>query len=155
MARKVFFSFHYQQDLWRVNVVRNSAVVEGTSAVGFHDASLWEEAKKKGDAEVKRLIEKALFGTSVTVVLIGSQTANRKYVGYEIEKSVAVGNGLLGVRIHQIKDKNGNTDLAGPIPASLIKAGAPIYTYEYGKLGGWIEDAYNKAQPNFQGRMPG
>jgi MTH538 TIR-like domain (DUF1863) len=148
MARKVFFSFHYQRDLWRVNVVRNSAVVEGTSVVGFHDVSLWEEAKKKGDAEVKRLIDTALLGTSVTVVLIGSQTANRKYVGYEIEKSIAVGNGLLGVRIHQIKDKNGNTDIAGLVPAALLKAGAPVYTYEYGKLGGWIEDAYKKAAPN-------
>lgn len=147
MARKVFFSFHYQRDLWRVNVVRNSAVVEGTAVVGFHDASLWEEAKKKGDAEIKRLIDKALVGTSVTVVLIGAQTANRKYVGYEIEKSIAVGNGLLGVRIHQIKDKDGNTDLAGSVPAALTKAGAPIYTYEYGKLGGWIEAAYKKAHP--------
>jgi MTH538 TIR-like domain (DUF1863) len=149
MARKVFFSFHYQRDLWRVNVVRNTAVVEGRSVVGFHDASSWEEAKKKGDAEVKRLIDEALFGTSVTVVLIGSQTANRQYVGYEIEKSIAVGNGLLGVRIHQIKDKNGNTDLAGSVPAALIKAGALVYTYEYGKLGGWIEDAGKKAHPNF------
>src|SRR5271155_2265412 len=102
MTRRVFFSFHYERDIWRTNVVRNSGVVEGTAAAGFHDASLWEEAKKKGDAEVKRLIDKALFGTSVTVVLIGSQTANRKYVGYEIEKSIAVGNGLLGVRIHQM-----------------------------------------------------
>ena len=57
MARKVFFSFHYERDIWRTNVVRNSGIVEGTSAAGFHDASLWEEAKKKGDADVKKLIE--------------------------------------------------------------------------------------------------
>ena len=49
MARKVFFSFHYQRDLWRVNVVRNSGVIDGVAAAGFHDASLWEETKKKGD----------------------------------------------------------------------------------------------------------
>ena len=57
MARKVFFSFHYERDIWRTNVIRNSGVVEGSAAAGFHDASLWEEAKKKGDAEVKRLID--------------------------------------------------------------------------------------------------
>ena len=49
MARRVFFSFHYQRDLWRVNVVRNSAMVDGVSAAGFHDQSLWEETKKRGD----------------------------------------------------------------------------------------------------------
>jgi len=148
MARNTFFSFHYQRDLWRVNVVRNSAVVEGASVVGFTDASLWEEAKKKGDAEIKKLIDKALVGTSVTIVLIGAETASRKYVGYEIEKSIERGNGLLGVRIHGIKDKDGKTDLYGAAPAALTKAGAPVYTYEYGKLGGWIEDAYKKAHPN-------
>jgi hypothetical protein len=64
MARKVFFSFHYERDLWRVNVVRNSGVVEGVSAAGFQDASLWEETKKKGDDAVKRLIDSGLSATT-------------------------------------------------------------------------------------------
>jgi len=148
MARKVFFSFHYQRDLWRVNVVRNSTVVEGTSAAGFSDASLWEEARRKGDDAIKKLINSGLSGTSVTVVLIGAETANRKYVSYEIDKSVEKGNGLLGVRIHSIKDRDGKIDLAGAVPSALVRAGAPIYMYEYGKLGDWVEAAYKKAHPN-------
>lgn len=147
MARRVFFSFHYQRDLWRVNVVRNSSVVEGSAAAGFHDASLWEEAKRKGDSAIKALIDNGMKGSSVTVVLVGAETANRKYVNYEIEKSIASGNALLGVRIHNIKDRAGNTDLAGTVPVALAKVGAPIYTYEYGKLGGWVEEAYKKAHP--------
>src|SRR5258708_6656611 len=89
MARRVFFSFHYGRDLWRVNVVRNSGAIEGISAAGFHDESLWEETTKEGDDAVRKLINKGLEGTSVTVVLICAQTANRKYVSYEIERSVA------------------------------------------------------------------
>jgi hypothetical protein len=147
MARRVFFSFHYQRDLWRVNVVRNSSVVEGTSAAGFSDASLWEKAKREGAPAIKRLIDSGLSGTSVTVVLIGAQTANRQWVAYEIEKSIECGNGLLGVRIHAIKDQNGYADLAGSVPSALQRAGAPIYTYEYGKLGEWVEAAYKKAHP--------
>ena len=146
MARKVFFSFHYQRDLWRVNVVRNSAMVEGVSAAGFHDQSLWEETEKKGDAAVRNLIDAGLDGTSVTAVLIGAETANRKFVSYEIEKSVARGNGLLGVLINNIKDQNGRTDSLGAVPAALTKAGAPVYTWEYGKLGDWVERAYQAAQ---------
>jgi hypothetical protein len=147
MARKVFFSFHYQRDLWRVNVVRNSSVVEGVAAAGFSDASLWENAKKQGDAAIQRLINNGLSGTTVTIVLIGAQTANRRWVTYEIEKSIERGNGLLGVRIHTIKDRDGRTDSPGLVPTALQKVGAPVYTYEYGKLGDWVEQAYKKAHP--------
>lgn len=148
MARKVFFSFHYQRDLWRVNVVRNSGVIEGVSAAGFHDASLWEEARRKGDDAIKTLINNGLNGSSVTVVLIGAETANRKYVSYEVERSIARGNGLLGIRINNIKDKDGRSDTVGTVPVDLAKIGAPIYDWEYGKLGDWVEKAYTKANPN-------
>jgi hypothetical protein len=147
MARRVFFSFHYQRDLWRVNVVRNSAVIEGVAIVGFADASLWERARREGQTAVHRLVADGLSGTSVTAVLIGEQTANREYVNYEIEKSIERGNGLLGVRIHHIKDQHGNIDSPGVVPVALQRIGAPIYDYEYGRLGGWIEQAYRKAHP--------
>ena len=119
MPRKVFFSFHYERDIWRTNVVRNSGVVEGSAAAGFYDASLWEEAKKKGDADVKKLIDKGLNGTSVTVVLIGAETSQRKFVDYEIERSIARGNGLFGIYISGIKDSNGKTDTQGGAPWKL------------------------------------
>jgi hypothetical protein len=146
MARKTFFSFHYTRDLWRVNQIRNSHMIEGVSAAGFRDASLWEESKKKGDAAIKKIIDDALLGTSVTVVLIGAETANRKYVAYEIEKSLSRGNGIIGVRIHNVKNQDGKTDSIGATPKGLIDAGAKIYTYEYGKLGDWVEAAYKAAK---------
>ena len=95
MARHVFFSFHYA-DIWRVNVVRNSHVVEGTAVAGFRDGSLWEEAKKKGDTAIKKMIDDSLEGTTVTCVLIGEKTSQREYVTYEIEKSIERGNGTAG-----------------------------------------------------------
>lgn len=147
MARKVFFSFHYQQDLWRVNVVRNSGLIEGIAAAGFQDASLWEATKRRGDDAVKRLIDDGIRGTSVTVVLIGESTASRLYVNYEIERSVAEGNGLLGITIHNIKDKLGKLGTPGPAPEALLKRNAPIYAWEYGQLGNWVEAAYRTVHP--------
>jgi hypothetical protein len=147
MARKVFFSFHYERDIWRTNVVRNSGVIDGSSAAGFHDASLWEEAKKKGDAEVKKLIDKGLVGTSVTVILIGAETAGRKFVDYEIEQSLARGNGLLGIYISGIKDQNGKTDTQGAAPLRLTKAGASCYYWDRDKFRDWVEAAYKAAHP--------
>jgi hypothetical protein len=107
-----------------------------------------EEAKKKGDAEVKKLIDKGLLGTSVTVVLIGAETSQRKFVDYEIEHSIARKNGLLGIYISGIKDSKGNTDSQGPAPARLITAGAPCYYWDKNKFGEWVEAAYKKAHPN-------
>jgi hypothetical protein len=147
MARRVFFSFHYQRDLWRVNVVRNSGAIDGIAAAGFQDASLWEETQRKGDAAVKQLIDNGLDDTSVTVVLIGSETAARKFVSYEVEESAARGHGVLGIRINNIKDKDGRVDLPGAIPAALNSIGAPVYSWEYGKLSEWVETAYKKANP--------
>ncbi|CAN5702604.1 TIR domain-containing protein [soil metagenome] len=147
MARRVFFSFHYQNDIWRVNQVRNSHVVEGCAAAGFQDASLWEEARRRGDAAVKRLIDQGLEGTTVTAVLIGEQTAYRRYVDYEIDRSLARGNGLIGVRIHNLRDQYGRSSLSGPVPQRLVAFGAPVYTWSDARsFGAWVETAYQGAQ---------
>lgn len=147
MARCVFFSFHYQRDIWRANVVRKSGVVIGSAAAGFTDGSLWEEAKRKGDAEIKRMIRQGLEGTSVTVVLIGAETASRTYVNYEIEQSIARGNGLIGVRIHNIADQRGQTDRMGLTPAKLTAGGNPTYTWSTAaEFGQWVEVAYKRSR---------
>lgn len=117
MARSIFFSFHYQRDIWRVNVVRNHFVPRGGyNPAGYWDHSLWEETKREGDLALKRLINKGLQGTSVTVVLIGAETAQRRWVNYEIEKSLERGNGLLGIYIHNIASINGQIDIKGSNP---------------------------------------
>jgi len=121
MARKVFFSFHYERDVWRANVVRNSWVTKpDREDAGFIDASEFEKLKKQGDSAVKRWIDSQLEGTSVTAVLIGYETYSRRWVRYEIIKSFDKGNGLLGIYIHKIKDKDGKTDFKGENPFEYV-----------------------------------
>ena len=138
-GRRVFFSFHYEQDVWRATNVRNSGKVDATTAAGWNDASLWEEAKRKGRREIERLIDAGLRGTSVTAVLIGAETANRPWVNYEIEKSIERGNGLLGVRIHRIKDQAGQRSQRGATPTALSDGGIHIYDWDRNNLGRWVE----------------
>jgi hypothetical protein len=85
MARRVFFSFHYQNDIWRVSQIRDCWVTRDRTAAGFWDAADWEKVKRGGDAAIKRWIDDQLQSTSVTVVLIGQETASRKYVNYEYD----------------------------------------------------------------------
>ena len=146
MARRVFFSFHYQRDIFRVNQIRSMPNITGCSAAGFQDASLWEDAEKKGEAAIKKLIDDGLNNTSVTVVCIGEKTAGRKYINYEIQKSIDRGNGLVGVQIHHLKDHNQNTDNPGEIPAKLKNGGYKSYKYvDKDKLATWIEAAAKDA----------
>ena len=144
MARRVFFSFEYS-DVSRAMVVRNSWVTKGKEAAGFVDAAEFEEIKKKGDSAIKRWIDSQLKGTSVTVVLVGKNTCSSKWVKYEIEKSIEIGNGLLGIDISKIKDLQGKTtDRCGEIPK-----GYQFYLWNkdegYKNIGKWIEKAAKDA----------
>lgn len=99
MARNVFFSFHYEDvKNFRVNVIRNSNIVKsGNTQTVFSDGSLWEDAKRKNKLDLQNLIsEVGLYDTSVTSVLIGSETYSRPWVRYEIVKSFEKGNGIFG-----------------------------------------------------------
>jgi len=162
MARRAFFSFHYERDVWRASRVRNSWVTkDDRESAGFWDAAAWEEVKKKGDDAIKRWIDRQLDGTSVTVVLIGAETSKRPYVQYEIKQSIKKGNGLLGIKIHNMKDQESKTDTAGSNPldqvkvqnayGSLVAASSVYDTYDwvysdgYNNIGKWIDDAAKKA----------
>lgn len=120
MARRCFFSFHYQDVIdFRANVVRNHNVTKDDNG-GFFDASIWENSKKQGEAALKTLINIGLNNTSMTVVLIGSQTYSRRWVQYEIMKSLERGNGVVGIHINGIRDKYGLLKAQGPNPFDYL-----------------------------------
>jgi hypothetical protein len=123
MAKRVFFSFHYQDVKdFRANVVRQSWRLQKREEAGFFDGSIWEESKTKGSVALKKLINDGLEGTSVTAVLIGSQTYLRDWVRYEIMKSFSRGNHLLGVHINQVKCKDEKVKDHGPNPFEYLAA---------------------------------
>lgn len=145
MSRRVFFSFDYSH-VWRVNQIRSMPNIIGGAAAGFHDGSLWEEAKKKGDANIKKMIDAALENTSVTVVFVTYGTADRKYIKYEIEKSIERGNGLVAVQIHELKDQEGKPSSPGRIPDAIEANGYKAYKYTTKEaLERWIEAAATQA----------
>ena len=106
-----------------MNQIRDISNVTGCAAAGFQDASVWEEAKKKGNSTIKALIHKGLENTSVTVVCVGYKTAERTYINYEIDQSIGRGNGVVAVQIHHLLDKGGNANPAGAIPHKIAANG--------------------------------
>lgn len=146
--KNVFFSFHYDKDVFRANVVRNSWVIRGNKDAGFIDKADFEKIKAKGDQAVYNWIDQQLIGTSVTAVLIGEETCDRKFVRYELQQSYKRGNKIIGIFIHNIKDmttmrtsNKGDTTFG-----SLGKdsRGNDVYFYQIAKTYDWInDDGYN------------
>jgi hypothetical protein len=154
MVRHVFFSFHYERDHWRANQVRNSWVTQDRDVAGYVDTAEWESLKRQSNSAIESWIDDQLDGTSVSVVLIGAETYDRDWIDYEIEESAKRGNGILGVLIHNLKDKEGHTDSRGKNPLSKWHYTDPREeftdvweTYDWNlhdgreNFGDWVEEA--------------
>lgn len=123
VRRKVFFSFHFEEDVRRSCLVRNSYRIRPgrkLPTANFHDRSLWESSKREGEESLKRLIREGMVGSSVTCVLTGSYTWQRRWVRYEIARSLVCGNGLFTVYIHNVKDPRYGISIPGYNPLDFM-----------------------------------
>ncbi len=120
MARRCFYSFHYVPDSARASQVRNIGAIEGNRPATDND---WETVTKGGDAAIKTWIAEQMKGRSCTVLLVGANTANRKWINYEIVQSWNADMGIVGIYIHGLKDLNGNTATKGANPFDYVTHG--------------------------------
>jgi hypothetical protein len=120
MARRIFYSFHYKPDSWRAGQIREMGLIEGNRPATDND---WETITRSGDEAIKRWIADQMTGTSCTVVLIGENTANRKWINHEIIESWKNGKGLVGIYIHNLKDREQSQSIKGSNPFDFITFG--------------------------------
>lgn len=155
MARKVFFSFHYENDNWRASQVRNIWVVEWNEPVSDND---WEKIKWD-DERIKEWINDQLEWRSCAIVLIWKETAWRKWINYEIKESWNKGKWVVWIYIHNLKDKDGNQtqkwenpfdrfNISGIKLSDIVKAYNPpykaskdVYNYIAENIQNWVEEA--------------
>lgn len=158
MARKTFFSFHYVPDSWRASQVRNIGTVEGNEPVKDNE---WETITGGGDAAIKKWIDGQLSGRSCAVVLIGSATAGRKWINYEIEQAWNASKGVVGIHIHNLLNSQQAQSAKGANPfetftmkndgkklSSIVKTYDPpysksteVYAHIKNNLSKWVEEA--------------
>ncbi|MFA5934603.1 MAG: TIR domain-containing protein [Candidatus Paceibacterota bacterium] len=156
MKRQVFYSFHYDNDHWRASQVRNIGAIEGNRPAPDND---WETVKKGGDQAIERWINEQMKYRSCTIVLIGSKTADRKWIKHEIKKSWENGMGLVGIYIHNLKNSVGSQGYQGSNPFDsfnhngtplnqIIKTYNPpyndskqVYAYISNNIGAWADEA--------------
>ena len=122
MARRVFYSFHYNPDNWRAAMVRNIGSIEGNRPATDNS---WEAVKRGGDAAIKKWIADQMKYRSCTVVLVGKNAANRKWINHEIGESWNDGMGVVGIHVHGLEDSNGEISQKGRNPFEFITYGNP------------------------------
>jgi len=114
---RVFYSFHYKPDNWRAAIVRNIGVIEGNEPASDND---WETVKKGGDKDIEKWIANQMRGRSCTVVLVGTNTADRKWINHEIIKSWSDDMGVVGIHIHGLKNADGEVSKKGKNPFASV-----------------------------------
>ena len=155
MARiPVFYSFHFDNDVMRVQQVRNIGVIEGNQPASPND---WEEIKRKGKAAIQNWIDENMKYKRCVIVLVGSETTNREWVRYEIEKAWNDGKALFGIYIHNLKCPRTGTCKKGINPfdtftfndgsklSSVINCYDPNPMYAYTDIASNMESWINTA----------
>ena len=152
MRHRIFFSFHYALDAWRVAQVRKHCA---RSLI----ANDWESAKLRSKSSIAHWIDTQMGPAECTLVLIGSETSDREWVNYEVSKSWNDGKGILGIYIHALRDQYGKKSFQGTNPlekvatdefrlSDVVKTYQPrhedrgdVCSYINRNIAGWIEDA--------------
>lgn len=158
MGHKVFLSYHYKMDQWRALLVRSSAVLECNAPVTDNE---WDRITRGGDVAIERWISAQLAGRHCIVVLIGPTTAGRLWINHEVRQSWNEGMGVVGVYVHNLKDRIGNQSAKGANPfdriaisggpdriSSVVKAYDPpymtsgeVHAHIKNYLDEWVEEA--------------
>ncbi|ROR72392.1 TIR domain-containing protein [Bogoriella caseilytica] len=125
MAKSVFYSFHYDNDVYRVQLVRQIDALTGAPEITGQN---WEEVRFKTEAAIQNWIDKEMNYKKAVIVLIGRRTAKRQYVQYEVERAWSMKKPLLGVRIHGLASLSDGPDSAGDDPfTALGMTGVPVF----------------------------
>jgi len=124
---KIFYSFHYDLDVFRVQQIRNIGALEGNEPVKPNE---WEEVRKKGVAAVEKWIDETMKDRECVVVLIGKETSERSWVRSEICKGWNSKKGVVGIYIHNLKCPSAAK--AGKV-ATCAKGNNPFSAIEIGK----------------------
>ncbi|MCX5751362.1 MAG: TIR domain-containing protein [Candidatus Saganbacteria bacterium] len=118
--RQVFYSFYYKRDCWRASTVRSIGAIEGNKPAPDND---WETIASGGDDEIKKWIKEQMEYRSCTIVLVGTNTANRKWINHEIVQSWNASMGVVGIYIHGLKNQDGYISEQGENPFDYIAYG--------------------------------
>jgi hypothetical protein len=141
MTKTVFYSFHHDRDVHRVQLVRNINALEGQPLLNAQD---WQQVRMRGKQAIENWINEQMAYKKAVIVLVGHETAGRPWIKYEIERAWSIRKPLLGVRIHGLSSF-GTVDSPGTSPFN-DSVGVPVFDPTVKDVWGNIDSkkTYNK-----------
>ncbi len=124
VLRNVFISFHIDDEP-QVNLLRSQAKGE-EFGMEFRDYSV----KEPFDENWKKNCADRISQTSLTICMIGPETADRPAVVWELEESYRQGKKVVGVRIYKDRDD--------PIPEPLRRHNAHIIEWKRDEINRYL-----------------
>lgn len=152
MSKKVFFSFYYDEDVFRMHQIRNIGAITNTPIL---DANDFESIRQAGDSAVRSWINSQMKNIDCLAVLIGENTHTRKWVKYEIENAIKMDLPIFGLHIHRLQCPKNDYSKHGIDPlenvhvdngVSVKPISNSVYTYRPNYY-----DAYNDIVENIEG----
>lgn len=119
VRRRIFVSYHHGGDQWYYNEFSRLFHDEWEAV---YDNSLERQIDSDNpDYVMQRIRDNHITGTSCTVVLIGGQTHERKYVDWEIKATLDKEHGLLGVMLpSHLRTREGNIIVPARFHANVV-----------------------------------
>lgn len=144
--RKVFISYFHGDQSWAQTFVNtyggpNSVFIPKALGLTYSGADLINS--QDADYVMNQIRERCIVDSSVQIVLVGRCTHSRRYIDWEIKRSLSAGNGLLGILLPP--------DITAHLPerfsANWAADGSGYAQFRYypqnaSELRSWIEDAY-------------
>lgn len=160
-AKRVYLIYHHERDQWRAAVVRNRLFSVSGIRPPQSDLSEWQELQREGERAIAEYIRSEMREASVAIVLLGSETSNRRWIDFEIVRAHEQGLGMLAIDVSGIPDASGSTAPHGGNPLTLWQGElndgrhplSDIYrTYDWieddgpSNLSAWIDEAAHDAE---------
>jgi hypothetical protein len=155
-------------EIWRLEVGRIGSPKHKRQHMDSQslEPNRWEKLVAQGPDAVKQWINTEMKHKSCVIVLIGSETADRDWINYEIKKGWSDGKGVFGVYIHNMKGADKKQSRMGLNPFDFISLGGrrmseivqaynppfneskEVYDHIRGSLDSWIEEAIKTRRVN-------
>ena len=132
---RVYFSFDYD-DFSAADIINSTFLRKRVANTFFIEKPVWNGALRKGKVYVKRLIEKCVLGSDVTVFLVGDNTQGQEWCHYALEVSRSNHKKIFGIYLPN--------QMSAGLTTFLSRKRVKIYQWDSKITSRWI-DAATKA----------
>lgn len=119
MPNVCFFSFS-ETDRTEVLLIKGRAVNPNYSGLNFRVQDLLKRWNTEDPAVIRQAISKAMYGTSRTIVFVGSDTWLSRWVPVEVEMTIGYGKPVYAIRV---------PNTFGSVPRFLSDRGITVYSW--------------------------